>query len=70
MSKVSTLRVVSKDRAPELPDLPDEVRLALSEAAASAREGLLAMSVATGLRVMHAMMQGRDHDTGRAAGQA
>ena len=57
MSKVSTLRVVSKDRAPELPDLPDEVRLALSEAAASAREGLLAMSVATGLKVMHAMMQ-------------
>ena len=57
MSKVSTLRVVSTDRAPELPDLPDEVRLALNEAAVSAREGLLAMSVATGLRVIHAMMQ-------------
>ena len=57
MSKVPTLRVVSTDRAPELPDLSDEVRLALSEAAASAREGLLAMSVATGLKVMHAMMQ-------------
>jgi putative transposase len=40
-----------------LPDLTDEVRLALSEAAVSAREGLLAMSVATGLTVMHAMMQ-------------
>ena len=76
MSKVSTMRVVSQDRAPELPDLPEEVRLALSEAAASAREGLLAMSVATGLRVMHAMMQaeittlagprGR-HDPDRAA---
>ena len=57
MTKVSTLRVTSKDCAPQLPDLPDEVRLALSEAASSAREGLLAMSVATGLKVMHAMMQ-------------
>lgn len=56
MSKIPTLRVVSKDRAPVLPDLPDEVRLALAEAAASAREGLLAMSVATGLKVMSAMM--------------
>jgi hypothetical protein len=37
MRTVPTLRVVSKDRAPELPDLPDEVRLALSEAAAVAR---------------------------------
>ena len=55
--QVSTLHVVSKDRAPELTDLPDEVRLALSEAASSAREGLLALSVATGLTVMHAMMQ-------------
>ena len=47
MSKVSTLRVVSKDRAPQLPDRADT----------AAREGLLAMSVATGLKVMHAMMQ-------------
>jgi putative transposase len=57
MSKVPTLRVASKDRAPQLPDLSEEVRLALSEAAVSAREGLLAMSVATGLKVMSAMMQ-------------
>lgn len=57
MSKVSTLRVVSKDRALQLPDLNEDVRLALGEAAVSAREGLLAMSVATGLKVMHAMMQ-------------
>ena len=56
MATVPTLRVVPKDRAPVLPDLPDEVRLALTEAAASAREGLLAMSVATGLKVMSAMM--------------
>jgi integrase len=32
MSKVSTLRLVSKDRAPHLLDLNEEVRLALSEA--------------------------------------
>jgi putative transposase len=57
VSTVANLRVVSKRQAPQLPDLPDEVRLALSEAAESAREGLLAMSVATGLKVMHAMME-------------
>ena len=56
MKKVPMLRVVSKDVVADLPDLPGEVRLALSEAAASAREGLLAMSVATGLKVMAAMM--------------
>ena len=76
MSKVPTLRVVSKDRASQLPDLTDEVRLALNEAALSAREGLLAMSVATGLRVMLAMMQAEitglagpkgKHHPGRAA---
>ncbi|MCA1697038.1 MAG: hypothetical protein LC749_21235 [Actinobacteria bacterium] len=50
MSKVLRLRVVAKDGVAELPDLPDEVRIALSEAAGWAREGLLAMSVATGCR--------------------
>ena len=72
---IDPARGVEGPRA-RFPDLPDEVRLALSEAAASAREGLLAMSVATGLTVMHAMMQaeitdlagpkGR-HDPDRAA---
>src|SRR5512144_2330424 len=57
MATVPTLRGASKDRAPDLPDLPEEVRLALTEAAASAREGLLTMSVATGLTVVSAMMQ-------------
>ena len=51
------------------------MRLALSEAALSAREGQLAMSVATGLKVMSAMMQAEitglagpevRHDPGRA----
>lgn len=76
MSTVANLRVVSKNQAPQLPDLPDEVRLALSEAAQSAREGLLAMSVATGLKVMYAMMEAEitglaglkgKHDPDRAA---
>jgi len=75
MSKVSSLRVVAKDGVAEL---PDEVRLALSEAAVSAREGLLAMSVATGLKVMHAMMESEitglagprgKHDPERAMGR-
>lgn len=57
MSKVSRLRVVANDGVAELPDLPDEVRIALSEAAGWARERLLAMSVATGLQVMAAMME-------------
>ena len=70
MSKVSTLWVVSTDCAPPLPQLTEEVRLAVRETAASAREGLLAMSVATGLRLMDAMMHGRDHRPGRAEGQA
>jgi hypothetical protein len=39
MSKVSRLRVVAKDGVAELPDLSGEVRLALSEVAASARRG-------------------------------
>ncbi len=74
MSKVPTLRVVTKHAVAEFPDLPDQVRVALSEAAVSAREGLLAMSVATGLKVMYAMFESEiatlagprgKHDPGR-----
>ncbi len=57
VSKVPTLRVAEKADATQLPELAEEVRLALSEAAVSAREGLLAMSVATGMQVMVAMME-------------
>jgi hypothetical protein len=76
MTTVPTLRVTETNAMPELPDLPEEVRLALSEAAISAREGLLAMSVATGLKVMAAMMDAEitglagpkgKHDGGREA---
>jgi putative transposase len=61
MKTVPTLRVVSKpDAADQLAelgvaDLPAEVRLALTDVAGAAREGLLAMSVAAGLAVMRAM---------------
>jgi putative transposase len=75
VSKVSRLRVVAEDGVAELPDLSGEVRLALSEVAASAREGLLAMSVATGLKVMAAMMEAElagprgKHDPDRLVGR-
>jgi putative transposase len=58
---VSTLRVVSKADAPaglaelDVADLPGEVQVALADIASVAREGLLAMSVATGMAVMQAM---------------
>jgi putative transposase len=61
MKTVPTLRVVSKPDAPDqfaelgVEDLPAEVRLALTDIAGVAREGLLAMSVAAGMAVMQAM---------------
>jgi putative transposase len=75
---VPKLRVVAHDDAPgiDLPDLPEEVRLALVEVAGVAREGLLAMSVAAGMAVMQAMFDAEvtaacgprgKHDPDRAA---
>lgn len=61
MKTVPTLRVVSKPDAPAqlaelgVDGLPAEVRLALTDIAGAAREGLLAMSVAAGMAVMQAM---------------
>ncbi len=78
MKTVPKLRMVAHDDASriDLPDLPEEVRLALAGVAGVAREGLLAMSVAAGVAVMQAMfdaeitaacgLKGR-HDPGRAA---
>jgi len=58
MSKnVPAVRLVDRDEAPELPELSDELRLAFTELAGAAREGLLAMSVSVGLRVMAEMME-------------
>jgi transposase-like protein len=60
---VPTLRVVSKSDAPAelaglgVSELPAEVRLALTDIAGAAREGLLAMSVAAGMAVMQTMFE-------------
>src|SRR2546430_1109109 len=61
MKTVPTLRLVLKPEAPAeldelgVSDLPAEVRLALTDIAGAARDGLLAMSVAAGMAVMQAM---------------
>ena len=63
MKTVPTLRVVSKTEAPAelaglgVSDLPAEVQVALADIAGTAREGLLAMSVAAGMAVMQAMFE-------------
>jgi transposase-like protein len=79
MKTVPTLRVVSRpDALAELgvADLPVEVRLALTDIAGVAREGLLAMSVAAGMAVMRTMFDAEitaacgpkgKHDPDRAA---
>src|SRR5437588_7472807 len=82
MKTVPTLRLVLKPDAPAeldelgVADLPAEVRLALTDIAGAAREGLLAMSVAAGMAVMRAMFDAEitaacglkgKHDPGRTA---
>jgi putative transposase len=57
VKKLPAVRLAERDLALELPELPDELRLAMTEVAAAAREGLLAMSVAVGLRVMAELME-------------
>jgi putative transposase len=54
---VAALRVVERDEAIEMPELSQEMRLALTEVVGMAREGLLAMSVGMGLRIFAEMMQ-------------
>ena len=76
MKTVPTVRLADTADAATLPDLPEEIQLALADIAGAAREGLMAMSVAAGLAVMAAMFdaeisqvcgpKGR-HDTNRAA---
>ena len=57
MKNVPALSLVDRDAVGEVPELDDELRVALAEVAGAAREGLLAMSVAVGLRVMAEMME-------------
>jgi len=75
MKKVSAPQVVTTVGASELP-LPAEIQEALGELVGAAREGLLALSVGVGLRVVHELMElevsevvgpkGK-HDPGRTA---
>ena len=76
MKTVPTVRLADTTDAVVLPDLPEEIRLAMADIAGAAREGLLAMSVAAGLAVMQAMFVAEiagvagpkgKHDPNRAA---
>src|ERR1700730_17305501 len=76
MRTVPTIRVADTADAVVLPDLPEEIALALTDIAGAAREGLLAMSVAAGMAVMQALFEAEiaevaepkgKHDPDRAA---
>jgi transposase-like protein len=56
MKKVNAPQVVSSEEATEMP-LPAEIQEALGELVGAAREGLLALSVGVGLRVVHELME-------------
>jgi putative transposase len=56
MKKVSGPQVVTGSEASEMP-LPAEIQEALGELVGAAREGLLALSVGVGLRVVHELME-------------
>ena len=59
MKTVPTVRLADTADAVVLPDLPEEIQLAMADIAGAAREGLLAMSVAAGMAVMQAMLRPR-----------
>jgi len=76
MKTVPTVRLVDTTDAAALPDLPEEVRLAMTDIAGAAREGLMAMSVAAGMAGMAALFEAEIaevcgpkgmHNRGRAA---
>jgi putative transposase len=76
MRTVPTVRLADTTDAAGLPDLPEEVRLAMTDIAGAVREGLLAMSVAAGMAVMAVMFDAEiaqacgpkgKHEPGRAA---
>ena len=56
MKKVTAAQVVSSAEAAEMP-LPAEIQQALGELVGAAKEGLLALSVGVGLRVVHELME-------------
>jgi len=57
MSKVTDVGVLDAAEVAADPGVPESVRVALHDIAATAREGLLALSVSVGLAVMSEMMQ-------------
>ena len=57
MKTVPTVRLADSSYAGVLPELPDQIQLAMTDIAGAAREGLLAMSVAAGMAVMAAMFE-------------
>ena len=76
MKTVPTVRLADTTDVAALPDLPEEIRLAMTDIAGAAREGLLAMSVAAGMAVMQALFEAEiaevagpkgKHDLNRAA---
>ena len=76
MKTVPTVRLADTTDVAALPDLPEEIRLALTDIAGAAREGLMAMSVAAGMAVMQALFEAEiaevagpkgKHDLNRAA---
>ena len=76
MKTVPVVRLADTAEAVVLPDLPEEIALAMADIAGAAREGLLALSVAAGMAVMQTMFEAEmteacgpkgKHDPGRAA---
>src|SRR5215217_4007992 len=76
MKTVPTVRLADTTDAATLPDLPEEIALAMTDIAGAARDGLMAMSVAAGMAVMAAMFEAEiteacgpkgKHDANRAA---
>lgn len=52
MENVPALHLVDRHEATETPEFSDELRWSWADVAGATREGLLAMSVVVGLRVM------------------
>jgi len=70
MKTVPTVRLADTTDAAALPDLPEEIALAMTEIAGAAREGLMAMSVAAGMAVMAAMFEAEITEACGPKGQA
>jgi putative transposase len=65
----SNVQMVTQDQA-EVAGLPAELRVVFDDIAGVAREGLLAMSVATGMAVMAAMFEAEVAAVAGVKGQA